>query len=62
LKTFKVNIRSERYVDEATQLFIKVGEYAKTYRKAIEELPDNWTLESDEVAVEWTHRRRGIEK
>jgi len=37
LKTFQVNIRSERYVDEATQLFMKVGEYAKTCRKAIEE-------------------------
>jgi len=53
LKTFQVNIRSERYVDEATQLFIKVGEYAKTYRKAIEEFHDKYPTTGPWNLMKW---------
>jgi len=53
LQTFQVNIRSERYEDEARQLFMTVGEYAKTYRKAIEEFRDRYPTTGPWNLIKW---------
>jgi len=53
LKTFQVNIRSECYVDEATQLFIKVREYTKTYRKVIEEFQNKYLTTGPWNLMKW---------